>query len=353
MTEAPANRRSQTPSADRALPFMGCARLFSPRFCHVSLVISPRFEKKEHPMSTANCESPESNAADKEAAAIGCTGPRGRPSWSGLLRLSLVAIPVKAYPALDGSAAIHFHQLHTNCGQRIQYQKRCRVHGPVQASDIVRGYPYAPDQYVLVEPEELDKVRPTKDKALVLEQFLPVAQIDPTLFAGRSLYLLPDGVAARQPYGVVAAALQQGGKGALARVVLSTQRHLVLVRPVAGLLVMDLLHYPVQIRPAARWRAELDDLKVGDEEVHLARTLLDAASGPLDWSRYTDSTAAELSKLIDAKLAGQAVVAPTAEPVAVLQLLDALKQSVAAAVPGVPTEQAKPRKPRSPRRASA
>ena len=131
-------------------------------------------------MSTAIYERSDTAAAQTGAASALAAGvPRGRPSWSGLLRLSLVAVPVKAYPAQSGAAAIHFNQLHANCGQRIQYQKRCPAHGAVQAADIVRGYPYAPDQYVVVEPEELDKVRPAKDKALVLEQFVAVHEVDP------------------------------------------------------------------------------------------------------------------------------------------------------------------------------
>ena len=172
------------------------------------------------------------------AASAAC----GRTSWSGLLRLSLVAVPVKAYSAVSSDTATHFNQLHANCGQRIRYEKRCPSHGPVDAAAIVRGYPSAPDQYVVVEPEELEKLRPAQDKALVLEQFVGIGQIEPTFFAGRSLYLLPDGSAAQHPYGVVTAALQASRKAGLGRVVLSGHRQLVLVRPAGRLLVLDLLH---------------------------------------------------------------------------------------------------------------
>src|SRR5688572_3130485 len=135
--------------------------------------------------------------------------PRGRPGWSGLLRLSLVTIPVKAFSVHSAAAAVQFNQLHANCGRRIQHQKCCPAHGPVDFTDVVRGYQYARDQYVVIEPDELDKLRPAKDKALVLEQFIPAHQIDPAFFVGRSLYLLPDGTAARHSYGVLADALQQ------------------------------------------------------------------------------------------------------------------------------------------------
>jgi DNA end-binding protein Ku len=304
-------------------------------------------------MSTAICERPEpsTETAASPATPTGAASPRGRSSWSGLLRLSLVAVPVKAYPACSTSAAIHFNQLHANCGQRVQYQKRCPVHGSVEAAEIVRGYQCAPDQYVVVEPDELEKVRPAKDKALVLEQFLAVHDVDPVLFAGRSLYLLPDGVAARHPYGVVAEALQQGGKWALGRVVLSANRQLVLVRPWGRLLVMDVLHYPAQVRAAATWEAELRGNAASAEEMRLASTLIDAASRPVDWSGFRDVTAEELTTLIEAKVAGRPLAASTEEPVAVLHLLDALKQSVAA-VQDTKTAKAKPQKSRSQRRAA-
>jgi DNA end-binding protein Ku len=174
------------------------------------------------------------------------------------LRLSLVAVPVKAYAAVTSSGRLPAcHLLHAACGQRIAYPKHCPHHGPVSAETIVRGYEYAPAQFVVVEPHELDQLRPARDKALVLEQCIPVAQVDPTFFAGRSLFLLPDGPAAQHPYGVLAEALQQAGQAALGRVVLSSQRQLVLVRPVGRVLVVDVLHYPAQVRSAASWQADV------------------------------------------------------------------------------------------------
>ena len=100
-------------------------------------------------MSTANDErtgGPPAALPVAPAQPALAPAPRGRPSWSGLLRLSLVAVPVKAYPAVSTTTATHFNLLHADCGQRLQYQKRCPQHGPVEAADIVRGYQYGPDQ---------------------------------------------------------------------------------------------------------------------------------------------------------------------------------------------------------------
>jgi Ku protein len=129
------------------------------------------------------------------------SSPRGRASWSGVMTLSFVAIPIKAYPAANSSQQVHFNQLHAGCGQRIRYQKHCPVHGKVEAGAIVAGYAYAPDHYVVVDQDELEQLRPPQERALCLEGFLEAHAVDPALFSGRTLYLLPDGLAAQHAYG--------------------------------------------------------------------------------------------------------------------------------------------------------
>src|SRR5262245_36945056 len=159
--------------------------------------------KGEAPMIPSTKQRPRAAAPAIAVKVLGngstpfAPGSGGRSSWSGLLRISLVTIPVKAYPAVSSTSSVHFHLLHAGCGQRIGYQKHCPRHGVVEAEGIVRGYEYAPGQHVVIEPEELDKLRPARDKALVLEQFVSLSEIDPVFFAGRSLYVLPDGAAAQ------------------------------------------------------------------------------------------------------------------------------------------------------------
>jgi DNA end-binding protein Ku len=281
-------------------------------------------------VSTNHRLHPATSSENGPAAGAPAPVPPGRPSWSGLLRISLVSVPVKAYPAVRSAPAVPFHFLHAGCGQRIRYQKHCPQHGAVPAEAIVRGYEYAPDHYVLMKDEELEQLRPARDKALVLEQFVPVGLIDPSFYEGRSLYLLPDGVAAQHPYGVLAEAMQQAGQGALGRVVLSSQRQLVVVRPCGRLLVLDVLHYPAQVRSHAGYAAELACPVTTEAERTLARQLLALVSAPLDWARYPDRRAEELAALIQAKIAQQPPAIPAEEP-AVLNLFEALKQSVAQA----------------------
>jgi DNA end-binding protein Ku len=294
-----------------------------------------------------HCPPPATPVAGISHAAAGpAPAPRGRPSWSGLLRISLVAVPVKAYPAVSSSSPTPFHLLHAGCGRRIQYHKRCPEHGPVEPDAIVRGYEYAPDHWVVVEPDELDRLRPARDKALLLEQFVTVQDVDPTFYAGRSLYLVPDGPAAQHPYGVLVDAMRQAGRGALGRVVLSSQRQVVLLRPSGRLLVLEVLHDPARVRAAAAWEADVPAGAATAAERALAAQLIALAGGPLDWSRYGDTAAEELRALLAAKVAQQPPRAPADEPVAVLNLLEALRQSVARARKSTPSAAAKPRKPR-------
>ena len=304
-------------------------------------------------MSLPNDERPGGPVAPR-ALAPACPGPapapRGRPSWSGLLRLSLVAVPVQAYAAVRTTTATPLQPPACRLWPAHPLPKTLPPARPRGRCRHRSRRPLRPDQYVVVEPEELDQLRPARDKALVLEHFLPVHHVDPTLYAGRSLYLLPDGVAAQHPYGVVAAALQQAGQAALGRVVLASQRHLVLVRPVGRLLVLDVLHYPAQVRAAAAWQAELRACTATTQELQLAGQLVQAARGPVDWTQYRDTTAEELAALVEAKFTNRPVAAARDEPAAVLQFLDALKQSVAQAARPSRASSASPRKARTSRR---
>lgn len=294
-------------------------------------------------MSTESAtRSPPAAALLPASSPAAAPGPRGRASWSGLLRLSLVAVPVKAYPAVSTSDAVHFNQLHADCGQRISYQKCCAQHGPVEAEAIVRGYQYAPGQYVVIEPAELEPLRPAKEKALVLEQFVDASQVDPVLFSGRTLYLLPDGLAAQRPYLMLVEAMQERGRWGLGGVTMSGNRQLVLVRPAGRLLAMDVLHYPAQLRSRTVLEAELSERGGSEEELRLAGMLIDAASRTVDWQQYRDDTADKIRSLVEAKIEGRPLPAPAEEPFQVLQLLEALKQSVAAAGSAAPSSPTAP-----------
>ncbi len=182
------------------------------------------------------------------------------------------------------------------------------------------------DQHVVLDPDELDALRPAQDRALRLERFVDPGQCDPVLFSGRSLHLLPDGVAADHAYEVLRESLVRKARWAIGRLVLSGHRQVALLRPVGTLLLLHVLHYPETVRAAAR--PSNGRSGVSAAELQLAAQLIDAASGPVDWSAYPDQTAEELRSLVEAKIQGQAP--RPAEPAAVvLPLLKALQQSIA------------------------
>jgi DNA end-binding protein Ku len=258
--------------------------------------------------------------------AVAAAAPSGRPSWSGLLQFSLVGIPLKAYPAVRARDVPSFHQLHADCGQRIRYTKHCPTHGSVDGAAIARAYEYGPGQHVVVEPEELDQLRPAADRALRLERFLEPSQFEPLLYSGRGLYLVPDGLAAETAYEVLRTALAERGRWAVGQMVLGGHRQLVLVRPAGTVLLLHVLHYPEQARACPRAAGVRGPS--ASEELRLAGMLIDAASGPVDWASYRDATAEDLRSLVEAKLQGR-TAASNEEQRAVLPLLEALRRSVA------------------------
>jgi DNA end-binding protein Ku len=256
--------------------------------------------------------------------------PLGRPTWSGLLHVGLLAIPIKAYPALVCAPQLPAHLLHAGCGQRLHYDKCCPRHGKLDAAAIVKGYEYAPGQLLVLDETELDRLRPARDRALTLDNFIDLDRIDPLFYAGRSLYLAPAGVAAAAAYTVLTQAMRMRHQAALARLVLSGRRQLALVRPTRALLLLHLLHYPAQLRSGTSLEARLCTQPVASTELRLAGELIDAYRRPLRWSDYVDDSVQALLTLVRAKLQGQTVTEPELQPTPQPDLLNTLRQSVAA-----------------------
>ena len=174
------------------------------------------------------------------------TAPASRASWCGQLKLGTLCVPVKAYAAIATPPEIPLRQLHAVCGQRIEYRKCCPKHGEVPPEEIVKGYPYQPDQYVRLTEEELAAIQPTDEKTIYLEHFLDPAIVDLVLLAGRSLYLMPANPAARRPFAMVLQSLQRSGKWAVGRVVFSGKWQLVVIRPADEVLLVHTLYHPAQ-----------------------------------------------------------------------------------------------------------
>ena len=177
--------------------------------------------------------------------------PASRASWCGQLRVGDLCVPVKAYAAIATPPETPLRQLHAGCGQRIEYRKCCPEHGAVPPEEIVKGYPYQPDQYVQLSTDELKQLQPEDDKTIHLKHFLEPSLVDLVLFAGRSLYLAPANPAAQQPFAMVQQAIRQSGKWGIGQVVFSGKRQIVVVRPEDDILMVHTLYHPALRRALA------------------------------------------------------------------------------------------------------
>lgn len=254
-----------------------------------------------------------------------------RTSWKGFLKLSLVSVPVKAYTANNTDEEIRLNQLHGECHGRVRYKKVCESHGELRGEDIVSGYEYAKDQYVVIDEDELSKVRAKSDKAVSIDGFVAPEKIDPIYLAGRTYYLLPDGVAGNRPYALLVRGMVDAKVVAIAQVVIAGREQLVMLRPQDGMLVMNVLNYPKRVRAATTYRDELPNEQPSASELSLANTLIGASTlQEFDFQSYRDAYVENLTKLIQLKVEGREIVsAPDPEEPKILNLMEALKKSVA------------------------
>jgi DNA end-binding protein Ku len=256
-----------------------------------------------------------------------------RTSWKGFLKLSLVSVPVKAFTANETGGEVRLNQLHKDCHSRVKYQKVCPEHGELASDAIVSGYEHQKDQYVVVDPDEVDKLRTKADRSVSIDGFVPTDAVAGLYYAGKAHYLLPDGVAGARPYALLREGMLQNGVSAIAQVVMSGREQLVLLRPEGRMLVMYGLHYPQRVRKVEDFERELEDVTLKKEELALTNTLIGASKiEQFDLDSYEDTYVGKLKKLIELKIAGQEVVqAPDHEEPKILNLMDALKKSVAEA----------------------
>ena len=256
-----------------------------------------------------------------------------RSVWKGFIQFSLVSVPVKAYTAaVSGGGKIAFNQLHSKCNSRIKYQKVCPTHGEVPAEEIVSGYEFANGQYVIIDTDELDKLRTPAEKSVRIESFIDPTLIPNRYYCGRTLYLTPDGPVGQKPYNLLHRVMVETNRAGFAQVVMQGKEKLMLVRPVDDLLAMYELMYEQELKKPADFKDEVNKVEISPEEVKLARTLTEAmAVKEFDLSAYKDTYTERLTALIEAKVQGKEIVAPPAEEAPqVINLMEALQRSVEA-----------------------
>jgi DNA end-binding protein Ku len=261
----------------------------------------------------------------------------------------LVAIPVKLYSATQASGAVSFNLLHKPpCGSRLKQQYICAKEDvPVAREDMVKGYEFAKDQYVIFTPEELKALEEAGTQAIEITEFVPIESIDPVYF-DKAYYLGPDKGGAK-PYALLTRALRETGRCALGRWAARGKQYIVMVRPVAEGLVMQQLLYAAEVRPIAE--VEIPKTEVRDAELALATQLIEQQAAPaFDPSAYTDGVKARIEAAVQKKVEGQEIAiaeeaaAPTAQ---VIDLMEALRASLKKKAPEAvkPVAQAAARKP--------
>jgi len=251
-----------------------------------------------------------------------------RPTWKGYIKISLVNIPVKVFPATDASATLSFNQLHGECQTRIQQKRWCpKCEKDVPNTDIVKGYEFEKGRYVVMDEEDIEKVRVESTRVINLEKFTDDTAIDP-IYLELPYYLAPDGPVAKEAFAVIRDGMQ--GKAGIGKVALYGREYLVKVQPREQGLVMYTLRHAAEIRSmeAIDELADMPD-KVKPEEVKLARQVMGTFEGTVDLQEYRDDYQVGLREIIDAKIEGREIVAPEVEaPPKVVNLMEALRKSL-------------------------
>ena len=252
-----------------------------------------------------------------------------RATWKGHLKISLVNIPIKVFPATESSGSISFNQLHAECQTRIQQKKWCpHCEREVPNAEIVKGFEFEKGRYVVMADEDLEKVRPESTRVINLVQFSDAASLDP-MYVDRTYYLAPDGGMAADAFAVMRDGMR--GKIGIGKLALYGREYLVAVRAFERGLVMHTLHHAAEMRGIDSVE-ELNSVpaSVKPEEMKLARQVIQTFEQPLNLADYKDEYREELQQIIDAKIAGEEVVASASPeaPAKVVNLMEALKKSL-------------------------
>ena len=224
-----------------------------------------------------------------------------RALWKGQLRLSLVSIPVEIFSATKTSSKVSFRQIHKPSGKRVRYEKSVPGIGPVKAEDIVKGYEVGSDEYILLDPDEVDEIKLETKKTFELVQFVDACEISP-LYFDKPYYITASDDLAQDAYRVVRDALRQAGKVGLGQVAMRGKEYLACVKPCGDGLLMETLHYADELREADEIFTDIEDEKTDKDLLDVATSLIDKKTAPFDASAYTDKYAEAMQKLLDASL---------------------------------------------------
>ncbi len=257
-----------------------------------------------------------------------------RPYWSGQLQISLVSFGVSLFTATDSKADIRFHQISRKTGERVRHQKVSAEEGPVENSDIVKGYEYAKGQYVTIEPDEINNLRLPTRKAIEVSQFVDAKELGPEYFE-KPYYVAPSDDIQSEAFAVVRKALQESKKIALGKISFSGREHIIAVAPypdddLPGLMAYT-LRYGDELRKPAEFFGNIKKANVEEEQLQLAEELIKRKTAKFDPSKFKDQYETALRELVEAKVGNAPIPQeePAPQQAKVINLMDALRKSIA------------------------
>lgn len=251
-----------------------------------------------------------------------------RSIWRGAISFGLVSIPIRLYTATE-SKDVSFHLLHKECHSRIKQQRYCPYDEKViDWGDVDRGYEYSKDQYVVLDEEDFEKVPIATTKTIDISAFVGLEEVDPQYYE-RSYYVEPEDVG-KKPYALLMKTLQETQRVAVAKVALRQKEQLCLIRPKDGIMVMQTMFYPDELRNEEELAIPGPDVAVDARELQMARSLVDMLTAEFDPTQYRDDYREALLSVIESKVTGSAIAQAPAPQGKIVDLMEALRASVEA-----------------------
>jgi DNA end-binding protein Ku len=255
-----------------------------------------------------------------------------RTIWNGSISFGLVSIPIGLALATQRND-VAFRTLHRECGSPIKQKRWCPVHErDVESDELVKGWEFSKGQFVIVEDSDLEAVALQRSQSIDIVRFVQLSEVDPVFF-DRTYYLAPaSSEAQRRPYVLLLEAMKQTGMAAIGKFVLWGKENLCLIRPLGDSLALETLYYAEDVRAREEIDASVGEIDVKGPELDMARQLVESLVGDFNPEEYQNEYRNDLRAMLEAKLEGKEIVAPEpAKEAPVVDLMEALKQSVAQA----------------------
>jgi DNA end-binding protein Ku len=253
--------------------------------------------------------------------------------WKGVISFGMVSIPVRLYVATERTSTVSFRQLCPEHVSPIKYKRWCAAGDhEVNYSEILKGYEIGPDNYVIIEDKDLENLPLPTSRTIEINEFVPAGDINPGLYYDSAYYVEPE-ESGRKPYYLLRQALEETNRTAVAKIALRDREHLCALNPSDGMVLMNVLHWPDEIRTVEGLKGLDNPVPVSDKELQMAITLIESLADDFDPSRYSDEYKEALMQVVNAKIEGRQVVevAEPDEAPKVMDLMEALRASVEAA----------------------